>query len=101
MLEKDFQRFVLKKLRELPASWWVKINDRVTVGLPDIIGCVAGVFVAIELKTKSKVTAIQAYTLRRIDAANGEAYVVRPDNFAEVFDHLKRLSLLAPSKPSE
>lgn len=98
-LERDFQRAVLKKLREIPASWWVKINDKVTCGLPDIVGCVAGVFIAIELKTKSKVTALQAYTLRKIDGANGQTFVATPENWAEVYAYLVKLSKLSPRKP--
>lgn len=101
MLEKDFQRFVLKKLREIPSTYWIKINDKVTAGIPDIIGCVAGIFVAIELKTKSKVTALQAYTLRRIDSANGQAFVANPDNWAHVYALILKMAALAPKKPIE
>jgi sulfur transfer protein SufE len=101
LLEKDFQKKVLKKLREIPHSWWVKLNDRVTSGLPDIVGCVAGVFIAIELKTKSKVTALQAYTLRKIDSANGQTFVATPDNWAEIYQYLIKLSGLSPKKPTE
>lgn len=90
-LEKDFQRAVLKKLRLIPESWWTKVNDRVTIGLPDILGCVRGNFVALELKTKSKVTKLQAHTLSRIERARGWAYVVTPHNFEQVLEYLKQL----------
>jgi Holliday junction resolvase len=100
-LEKDFQRLVLKRLREIRGSWWVKINDRVTSGLPDIIGCVAGIFIAIELKTKSKVTALQAYTLKKIDAANGQTFVVNPENWPQVLEMILKFSALHPKKPTE
>ncbi len=93
-LEKDFQRAVLNRLRSIPGSWWVKIRDQTTIGLPDIIGCVAGVFIAIELKTKSKVTAIQAYTLKRIDASGGITYVMTPDNAKEIYAYLDKVALL-------
>lgn len=91
-LEKDFQRGVLKKLRELPHSFWVKINDRVTIGLPDIVGSVAGIFVAIELKTRSKITPIQAHTLRKITESGGLAFVVTPANWKETYALLLKLS---------
>jgi hypothetical protein len=90
--ERDFQREVLKKLRTLPKSWFVKLNDRTTVGLPDIVGCICGVFVALELKTKSKVTALQAYTLGKIDHARGLAYVVTPETWGEVWTFLQRIA---------
>lgn len=91
-LEKDFQRYVLKKLREIPRSYWYKANDRTTSGIPDIIGCVSGVFFALELKTRSKVTPIQAYHLRKIADAGGQSFVVTPDNWKEVFEFIKRLA---------
>lgn len=93
--EADFQRWVLKRLREIPRSWWLKVNDRTTVGIPDILGCVSGVFVAIELKTKSKVTPLQAYTLRKIDYAHGQSFVMNPDNCHEIFKMLEKFSSLS------
>ena len=98
-LEKDFQTKVLKLLRAIPNSWWVKLHDQSTAGLPDIVGCVAGVFFAIELKTKSKVTALQAYTLRKIDKANGQSYVVTPENWAEVYAAVQKVALLGRKRP--
>ena len=94
MPEKEFQRVVLKKLRSIPKSYWVKINDRATAGIPDILGCICGVFIAIELKTKSKVTALQAYTLRRISDVHGQAFVVNPENFSRVYTLLQKLAEL-------
>lgn len=98
-LEKDFQRYVLKKLREIPCSFWVKINDRATIGLPDILGCVSGVFFGLELKTRSRVTGIQAYTLRKIDDAGGQAFVVNPNNFAEVLAFIKKIASVRGNRP--
>jgi len=49
-----------------------------TAGLPDIIACVGGQFVAFEVKAeKGKTTVLQEVTLRRIRAAGGTADVVR------------------------
>jgi len=95
-LEAEFQRTVLRKLRLIPRSFWAKINDRVTVGLPDIMGSVGGTFIAIELKTRSKVTPIQAYTLKQIGRTGAHAFVVTPDNFDDVYSFLLDLSQ-APS----
>lgn len=93
MLERNFQTKVLKRLRKLQRSWWVKINDNATVGLPDIIGCVNGIFVAIELKTNSKLTEIQHYTLERLDSVAGaESFVATPDNFDEIFNYIEGIS---------
>lgn len=94
--EKDFQAAFLKRLRLIPRSWWTKINDRVTVGLPDLFGSVGGKAVVIELKTRSKVSKIQAYTLRKIGNTGAHAFVVTPDNADEVYSFLLELSQ-APS----
>jgi hypothetical protein len=91
-LEKDFQAAYLRRLRLIPHSYWTKINDRVTVGLPDIFGSVAGFAVVIELKTRSKVSKIQAYTLKKIGQTGAHAFVVTPDNADEVYSYLLELS---------
>ena len=90
--EKEFQTAVMKKLRLIPKTWWQKLNDRVTSGLPDIVGSCAGLFVAIELKTKSKVTPIQAFTLRKIGQTGAYSFVVTPDNWAEVYSFMLELA---------
>lgn len=99
-LESVFQDKILKKLREIPNSWWVKINDRTTVGLPDILGFCSGVGFAIELKTKSKLSAIQAYTLRKIDRSGAQTFVCTPENIDEVLAYIRKVSLLGNKKSS-
>jgi len=48
-----------------------------TAGLPDIICCIKGRFVAFEVKTPSgKLTKLQEATIRKIRAAKGEAFKV-------------------------
>lgn len=98
MLEKDFQAWLLGKLRAIPGTIWWKINDQSTIGLPDVCGCVAGVFFALELKTKSKVTAIQAYTLKKVDRAGGQSFVVTPGNAKEILAFVVKLSHLNKSR---
>ena len=49
-----------------------------TAGIPDIIACINGKFVAFEVKTEiGKTTALQDATIRKINAAGGTAVVVR------------------------
>ncbi len=92
--EKDFQVRCLKKLREIPGVWAEKWNDRVLIGVPDIVICVSGCFVVWELKTRSKLAPIQAYVLKKIDRAGGHTFVVTPDNFDEALAFIKKLALL-------
>lgn len=49
-----------------------------TAGIPDLICCVKGKFVGLEVKTSTgKVSALQEVMLRRIRKANGIAEIVR------------------------
>lgn len=49
-----------------------------TAGIPDIIACIKGRFVALEVKTaEGKLTLLQAITLKQIQRAGGIAAVVR------------------------
>lgn len=91
-LEKEFQTRVLKKLRLIPKTWWAKLNDRVTIGLPDIVGSCGGVMVVLELKTRSKLSKIQAYTLKKIASTGAVAFVVTPDNWDDVYGFLLELA---------
>jgi Holliday junction resolvase len=54
-------------------------------GIPDIIGCYAGCFIAIECKAgKGQLTALQARELNAIKAAGGFTFVAREDNLEEM-----------------
>ena len=49
-----------------------------TAGLPDLIVCYKGRFVALEVKTETgRLTVLQAITLKRIEKAGGIAKAVR------------------------
>jgi Holliday junction resolvase len=50
-------------------------------GVPDIICCMHGLFVAIECKAgKGKTTALQDRELKRINAARGVTFVINENN---------------------
>ena len=54
-------------------------------GIPDIICCVRGFFLAIELKAgKGKTTALQDREIMAINAHGGRAVVINEDNINEV-----------------
>lgn len=78
--ESNLSRAIIKSLRSsFPGSWWVKTSGNNRVGTPDIIGCVEGMFVAIETKMPTRentVTKIQQATLDAISYAGGLAVVV-------------------------
>ena len=63
-------------------------------GVPDIICCVGGRFLAIECKGGSgKLTALQANEIERIRAAGGAAVVVNEENWDMIRAQVRELSL--------
>ena len=62
-------------------------------GVPDIICCVAGRFLAIECKAgKGKTTALQDREIDAIRTAGGWAIVINEENLAEVETAIRRAS---------
>jgi len=79
--ERDLQNYIIKRLNELIKEgkpiWYVKVADRYTPGIPDLILSVGGRFLAVELKRnrKSRLTKLQAETLMRIGRSGGASIV--------------------------
>lgn len=70
--EAKLQDYVIKRLKKLPEIKVIKIADRFTKGISDLLLCVRGKFVAIELKVGSnKPTKLQLYFLEEIKNAGG------------------------------
>lgn len=93
MLERQLKEKVLRDLKTLPHCWFIKTQERGRVGTPDILICLRGRFVAIELKQEGKAaTPIQRLTLDKIMAANGIAFESSPSQWVEQFNILKGLS---------
>lgn len=90
--ETKFRAKIRPLLDAIPNSWWESIQQKSIRGTPDIIGCLGGYFIALELKSK-KVDAkgLQAYKLQSIRDAYGVALVVHPENWKEVYDYLRSL----------
>lgn len=66
-------------------------------GIPDLLICCNGSFVAVELKAKSgKPSELQLYNLRKINDAGGFAILLYPqdfENFKKFIYHLKNNNL--------
>jgi len=45
-------------------------------GVPDVIGCFKGVFLAFEIKAGSRLTELQKYNIKQISLAGGIATVI-------------------------
>ena len=77
--EAKLQLKVVKYLKTLgPDVWYFKASDRYTVGVPDLVLCYRGRFIAIELKAPNgRLSRIQVYQLQNIQRAGGKAYMCR------------------------
>lgn len=80
MSESRLVKKIKKKLTTTVGGFWVKLHGGLfqVVGLPDLVGCVRGRFVGIEVKVPSKlhkVTPRQQFILDMITEAGGLAFV--------------------------
>jgi hypothetical protein len=80
-------------LKAIPETWVCKIAQTSKRGTPDILMCMSGVFVAIELKTDTgKTSKLQDYNLDRVAKSRGIAIVMTPKNMHEMLDRLKAIA---------
>jgi len=92
MAEKDIVNAILRDLKAVPACFAWKTHGGMygTAGIPDIIACISGRFVAFEVKTPSgKLTKLQEITIQRINEAKG--YACKVTSVGEVREILERL----------
>ncbi|MBR5823770.1 MAG: VRR-NUC domain-containing protein [Paludibacteraceae bacterium] len=81
--EKTFENKIKQFLKE-KGCWHVKFfaNGYTKVGVPDILACVNGQFVAIEVKAPNgKPSALQLYNIEEIKKSGGTAMVLYPKDF--------------------
>lgn len=78
--ESDLQNKVIKVLKQIFKEdiWFSKISDRYNKGIPDIIGCIDGMFFGLELKRdKGRPSKLQEYNIDKIIKAGGKVCIVR------------------------
>lgn len=74
----SLQSKVLSFLKQQPNTWAIKVITANERGCPDILCCVAGMFVAIEIKEgKDRLSSIQKEQMKRIREAGGRTVVMR------------------------
>ena len=96
MLEKDIVAAIMRYLKTVPMCFAWKEHGGMygTAGIPDVIVCFRGRFVAFEVKTPSgKLTKLQETMITKIRAAKGEACKVT--SVEEVRKILKTLEVPA------
>ncbi|MBK8455635.1 MAG: hypothetical protein IPL34_20355 [Thiofilum sp.] len=88
---------VMDDLRTLAQAgnpiWYYKAQEVGRRGIPDIIACVNGLFVALELKAEGEVpTPLQAMMLANmVKAGSKKAVVVMPSTWPAILDEVKEL----------
>lgn len=94
--EKQFENKVKKYLDSLPNTWHFKYwaGPYSKSGIPDIIACINGRFVAIELKaTNGKPSKLQVYNIDKINKSGGIGYILYPHQFENFKKEIKLLCL--------
>ena len=82
--EQTFLKQVIDLLNSEYAAEVIKVITANKSGVPDLIACVNGCFVGIEIKLDSPVSNLQEYNLRKNKNAGGIAFVLRwSDNWKE------------------
>ena len=94
MLERDITSKIMRYLKSLPNTFcWKQHGDAYSQsGIPDIICCFNGIFVAFEVKTTNgRLTKLQEVTMAKIREAKGYAFKVT--DVEEVKYYLKTLEV--------
>lgn len=82
--EKNFENKIKQFLKD-KGAWFIKYwagGQFTKTGIPDILACVNGYFVAIEVKgPNGKPSELQLYNIDKIRKAGGIAVVLYPDQF--------------------
>lgn len=91
--EKNFENKIKKFLKE-NGCWFVKYfaNRNTRAGVPDLLACVSGYFVAIEVKGPTgKPSELQLWNVEQIRNAGGIAIVLYPDMFDEFKEMVREI----------
>lgn len=91
--EKTFENQIKKHLTE-QGVWYVKYfaNGFTKSGIPDILACCNGHFLAIEVKAENgKPSALQLHHVEKIKQSGGHAVIVKPSQFNELKELIEEL----------
>ena len=88
---------IVKTLQEMGIWYFMPpANGYGRAGIPDFVGCLNGLLIAIEAKAgKNKPTALQVRELEAIRTANGHAIVVNEENWDMVRPLVRKLKELS------
>ncbi len=92
--ESKFYNRIKPKLEALPNSYMVRVQQISNRGTPDILMCVNGMFVGLELKRAigQKASPLQELNILKINKAGGWAVVVCPENWKIIYSRLEQIA---------
>lgn len=92
--ETVFRQKFRAKLDKIPNCWFESIQQKSISGTPDLLGCVNGFFVGLELKStdEEKASKLQELKLARIAQAGGMGLLVSPGNADAAIEIIKHLA---------
>ncbi len=91
--ETKFRKKVVEELKKLKHVHIFSIQQSSLVGTPDLLVCLNGRFVALEIKSyKTNAVGAQKYNLDKVAEAGGLGYTVHPNNWESVLDELNKVS---------
>lgn len=88
MNEKQFENKI-KNFLKFHDIWYFKVwgGGYSKAGIPDLICCIGGKFVALELKSDTgKPTELQKYNIKKIKESGGIGLILYPDDFEDFKD---------------
>ena len=90
--EKNFENKIKAYLKSIGAYFIKTHGDRFSkVGTPDIIACIKGKFVAIEVKAENgKPSELQLYHIQQINNAGGYGVILYPKDFEQFKQDLNK-----------
>lgn len=98
MLEQSYKQKVISVLKDIDGLYYFVKEAKSIRGIPDIIICYKGHFVAWELKRSEKEALkkregyeLQKYVISKIIKSGGIARICYPENFKECLDELLQL----------
>lgn len=101
--EKKVKNAVTYVLNEHGAYWfYASTHGYGQSGVPDIVACYRGYFIAIECKSGGNVpSALQTLNLNRITKSGGVALVVNERNIDDVRQAIKSIDAITGTRPSQ
>jgi hypothetical protein len=99
-LSTPLEKSVVKKIRDYldkqPNTYHFVKEAKNIRGIPDLIVCKKGTFIALEVKRsaaelKKPGAKLQAYNIKKITEAGGFAYFIFPENMEEILSIINKL----------